>query len=428
MVKLKRLKINKYRNVRPGTELRFDDGFNLVLGKNGSGKTTLLGLIAMACGWNLAELEGEELALEFDIDADGCRIEFILLNERTTDASLAYSFTLLLPQDAATLVFHGTSASLAISVMEDKSSSRSHPPCSPFEYDFLHQLAHMLTDWARESQAQRMGLIMTLHSLRFDVAPSRFDEALGAFYALTGQNSPPSRPAGPDSLATTASVIAAPKTSVSINSKHSPYRFSGPFIRELVAKNPDLSPSSALSSDNLGVLTELAELLEFAKIELRPDISAMSGTVLARKITIQAVKFFFYGKNGNSISHDLLSYGQKRVVSFFFYLYFTTPGVVIADELVNGLHHRWIEACMEAIGDRQAFLTSQNPLLFDYIPDFTSAEQVQSRFITCKTEVVDGAEQLVWQNLSQADAEMFFDAYRAEIEPVGEILITRGLW
>lgn len=162
---------------------------------------------------------------------------------------------------------------------------------------------------------------------------------------------------------------------------------------------------------------------------MKPTITreAKSSAFALRQFTIEGFTFHFTLEEGNVIHHDLLSFGQKRLFSFFYHLC-CNEHFVIADELVNGLHHRWIEACMEAIGDRQAFLTSQNPLLFDYIPDFTSAEQVQSRFITCKTEVVDGAEQLVWQNLSQADAEMFFDAYCAEIEPVGEILITRGLW
>jgi hypothetical protein len=101
--------------------------------------------------------------------------------------------------------------------------------------------------------------------------------------------------------------------------------------------------------------------------------------------------------------------------------------IVIADELVNGLHHGWIKACMDAIAERQAFLTSQNPLLFEYV-EFGSIEQVQARFITCKSELVDDAEQLVWQNMPREDAARFYEAYTDEIEQVGEILITRGLW
>src|SRR5450631_3377458 len=47
IMKLKRLKIKKYRNVDP-MELRFNDGLNVLLGQNGAGKTTLLRLVAMA--------------------------------------------------------------------------------------------------------------------------------------------------------------------------------------------------------------------------------------------------------------------------------------------------------------------------------------------------------------------------------------------
>jgi hypothetical protein len=101
--------------------------------------------------------------------------------------------------------------------------------------------------------------------------------------------------------------------------------------------------------------------------------------------------------------------------------------IVIADELVNGLHHLWIKDSMEAIGDRQAFLTSQNPLLFEYV-NFESIEQVQACFITCKSKLIDGAEQLVWQNMSHEHARSFFEAYQTGIESPGDILIIRGLW
>ena len=33
--------------------------------------------------------------------------------------------------------------------------------------------------------------------------------------------------------------------------------------------------------------------------------------------------------------------------------YRARPTLVIADELVNGLHHQWIEACMQQLGERQ---------------------------------------------------------------------------
>ncbi len=100
---------------------------------------------------------------------------------------------------------------------------------------------------------------------------------------------------------------------------------------------------------------------------------------------------------------------------------------MIADELVNGMHHRWIEECVTAMGDRQAFLTSQNPLLLDYLA-FDSALQVKSSFVVCQTELRDGRERMIWRNFTDDEADMFYSAYRVGIEHVGEILRTRGLW
>jgi energy-coupling factor transporter ATP-binding protein EcfA2 len=66
-VKLKRLKINQYRNVRPGTELHFDDGVNLVLGQNAAGKTTLLSLLSAVSRSAFEELSHEEFDLEYEL-------------------------------------------------------------------------------------------------------------------------------------------------------------------------------------------------------------------------------------------------------------------------------------------------------------------------------------------------------------------------
>ena len=71
-VKLKRLKINQYRNVRPGTELHFDDGVNLVLGQNGSGKTTLLNLISAIVSHDLSSLQDASFNFEYELHSDQC--------------------------------------------------------------------------------------------------------------------------------------------------------------------------------------------------------------------------------------------------------------------------------------------------------------------------------------------------------------------
>jgi len=52
VVKLKRLKIRRYRDVEP-CELVFSDRFNVLLGANGAGKTTLLDLVSKVLRTNL---------------------------------------------------------------------------------------------------------------------------------------------------------------------------------------------------------------------------------------------------------------------------------------------------------------------------------------------------------------------------------------
>ena len=46
-------------------------------------------------------------------------------------------------------------------------------------------------------------------------------------------------------------------------------------------------------------------------------------------------------KGGDFISQKYLSFGQKRLLSLVIYLYLSYD-IIIADELVNGLHHKWI--------------------------------------------------------------------------------------
>jgi hypothetical protein len=117
---------------------------------------------------------------------------------------------------------------------------------------------------------------------------------------------------------------------------------------------------------------------------------------------------------------------QKRLLSFLYYSA-CNPDIVIADELVNGLHYEWIEACLEEIQDRQSFLTSQNPILLDMLP-IESAEDVRRSFILCSNEVHDGCGQMVWKTMSEQRAEGFFRAYETQALQVSEILRTNDLW
>src|SRR5262249_22087209 len=104
-----------------------------------------------------------------------------------------------------------------------------------------------------------------------------------------------------------------------------------------------------------------------------------------------------------------LSFGQKRLLSYLYYLECNTE-IGAADELMNGMHHEWIEHCMvTACENRQMFYTSQNPLLLDFL-EFGSETEVSERFVTCKWNDQDG---FVWENLEPRIGQEFYRLYKA---------------
>jgi hypothetical protein len=63
---LKRLKLHKFRYIKPGTELLFTERFNVLLGRNGTGKTTLLDLISTVLRSDFSSLRDEEFDIEYE--------------------------------------------------------------------------------------------------------------------------------------------------------------------------------------------------------------------------------------------------------------------------------------------------------------------------------------------------------------------------
>lgn len=424
MVKLKRLKINKYRNVRPGTELHFDATRNLVLGQNGSGKTTLLGLVAMISGWHFSALANEIFDLEFDLEAPGRRWQCKIANTRASSASARpfayeYRITGLLPNDGDPVLRGVDTANyLSFSGLAFANKELVLPPVPLFEPRFFDRLAATIT----HDDHPELGPVSPWIPPQTTLA-ARYDEALGYFYGLTGQQAPDTGSAGLTSISTSYSRTVNPDGSVQFRySDQNPHRIAAAVLEELLAQKTGPSVPRIVPASAVGWLRTFVELTKLSAGELIVNVDSASG----ESTTIAGFSLYFTLGGGATIPHNRLSYGQKRLLAFLFYMA-NCGDVVIADELVNGLHRRWIEVCMDALGERQAFLTSQNPLLFDYV-EFDSIEQAQSRFLTCRSELVDGAVQLVWSNMPRDDAAAFFRGYEAEIEGVGDILINRGLW
>ena len=67
MLKLRRLRVERFRSLARETELSFSDGINVLLGQNGTGKTTLLELISMVVRSDFSTLAKEEFAIEYEL-------------------------------------------------------------------------------------------------------------------------------------------------------------------------------------------------------------------------------------------------------------------------------------------------------------------------------------------------------------------------
>lgn len=177
----------------------------------------------------------------------------------------------------------------------------------------------------------------------------------------------------------------------------------------------------------LPFLDSVVRIMGFKSAEVQMDVLGRSGTHATPIVDLGNMIARFFFPNGNFITQDRLSYGQKRLLMFYYYVA-SNPDIIIADELVNGLHHQWITACIDEIGERQAFLTSQNPILLDYLP-FSSAEDVHKSFVLCTSELDENQKRIwSWSNMSEDAAKEFYSAYQVGIEHVSEILQSQGLF
>lgn len=418
--KLTRLKIESFRNVEP-CELRFGDGFNVLLGLNATGKTTLLELIAAALSFDFSKFEDEAFAVEYDLEFSTGKIEASVRSERVDhppieDPMRQISDALMFDRSVR-LQFRFTSPPEAWTVCADTSSiwSETQPDSKlPLRTHFGPRVGAGLLFKAIAldfKQSADEAYRTELSSWQY---ARRFDEALDMFRGITSPS--------------TWLEVAVDRSKGALRGLN----FGGVLPRELlsvagdhVVNMPRDSQGLTIQAESLGFLQEVGTLFGFktARLEMRL-VSKMGGTTESLKFG--DFRFMFEGHDGSVIRHEDLSYGQKRLLAFYYYLA-ASPVTVIADELVDGLHHLWIDAAVEAIGDRQAFLASQNPLLLDHL-EFDSAEQVASTFITCRAERIGDDKRLSWSNLSTYDAERFFRAYQVDVKHVSEILLSRGLW
>lgn len=253
----------------------------------------------------------------------------------------------------------------------------------------------------------------------------RFDESLGTWRAIT-DDEPPDEGGLAPAARVEADVYFRSSPGGSVAEGY--YASFMPYASGIAMPAEGSSQTSVpLGGSALGGFPKLADL----------GVMSMSLAVTGRRDEGEVVwwrfgraSFLFTKASGVTFSHHGLSYGQKRLLAFLYYLD-ANPSHVIADEFVNGMHHAWITACRDALlagySPRQSFLTSQNPLLLDYIPLHT-ADDARRTFVQCRAELIDGRERFVWNNLELDDATELFADHQVGVQHLGELLRVRGLW
>jgi len=445
--RLRRLKIDRYRNVTPGTELVFNEGFNVLLGRNGTGKTTLLNLIAMVAKCDFSALKDTELALDYELYYAGMRVEVSVQSTRQGGEAAAllapalgqpaaipglqhgdplparWSYTIALhlagEQRRHEIVANALGARLR--TIGAETTEIPIPVVALFESDFFPAAMRLM---AQHLGAQNHDLIIaTIIRMVVSSNGGRFDEALSTIKSMNDGL----RSTEPGSIQ--GSFLLFERKSEQGGLSFGGFNFAPwELLTYLMGTEPHLVGRESLTIPHtkLSFLQKAVALLGFERADLILRLVSKDVENGTEQFLYSNLGFSFTLEDGSIISHELLSYGQKRLLSFLYYAA-ANPDIVIADELVNGLHHDWIEACLEVIRDRQSFLTSQNPVLLDFLP-FQSAEEVQRTFLLCRREVRDGRVQMVWQNLSPESADSFFRSYKTEALQVSEILRARGLW
>ncbi len=445
-LRLRRLKIHRWRSVLPGTELTFGDGVHALLGKNGTGKTTLLRLASMCVRGDFSGLESESFDIEYDLEWAPHRLSLRITNESAeltradqllesltsrekAAASLAqqsYCFTVLFAGGAGEPVrVEGTQDRLTVN-----GDSVPRPrDASPFLPQFLVTVAFSATLHLSSKNRDAAGALTApvaptallkagIHLQ--EMSPFRFDEAEGMLHALEG-----SKAQGQHGI---------PPLEVDLV-QSTPPKVWGPWIpddlRVILEAQEVAEPASrseiVVSHTAFPLLRRYASLAGFkgATMVLSFQGKTKRGKS-ADSFLFGEAKFFVELASGDVLSHEHLSFGQRRLLAFLYYAS-CNRDVLIVDELTNGLHHEWIAACADELAKRQSFVATQNPLLLDYLP-VSSAGDAETAFIQCRLVDQDGKQWMHWRNTSPDEAQRFWTSYETGVQFISEILRSEGLW
>ena len=347
MVKLKRLTIHKFRQVKPGTVLEFADGFNLILGKNGTGKTTLLELLA-------GLFKNETVDVEATFEAGGVRgdiriqiapaqIHLGLADGGAMPTASSWSVDLrrYSGDGVQTGSLKATSAMNVVEATGEGWTSRDGNSIEGVPVRFFAPAEGLLMFALRYLVGGASGVVVPdIADLKSSM---RLDEALNWLF-LAKEQAIWRRYAGGALPFSTSEWLPL---------------FS-------MATGDHSTVGDAWNDRSASMLEEIRIALAVSHVnmafevvrEWTPVQQGPMGTATDRRIHSILVT----RQDGATFNLDQLSFGQRHMFAVMWYLSLM-PEAVFIDELANGLHHDWIEAAMTAIGERQAFLATQHPFI-----------------------------------------------------------------
>ncbi len=414
-LQLRKLVIHQFRNIRPGTELTFAPGLQVILGKNGTGKTTLLDLIAAVASLDPSRIE-EIFHITADLSDHNRRVQITIRREPGE--------TILMENDPNDITMDGLIENSGVTIefiwrigtlFLTKESRKTKIPCPVpdlasalvvllLEEDekgvdglFENNEVLLTTENAKELTLR---LISTLRRYIY-----RHDEGIRMME---------------DTLHNlrlrwiSAKRLLIPRHQSAMGSLISDY------VSKLASSDTPLTISfSQLGLQNL--CAAIGARNGYYKLSLEQANAH-------KKIATYSLSLYFEFPDGSQKPLDFLSYGQQRMISLFWYLA-VCPDIVCLDEPVNGLHHEMLEQLINELDKReQSFVTSQNPLFLDYL-QCDSLEKVQNMFILCRSHALaDGQTELEWRRMTDEEAAQFFGSVQTGIQYVSEVLISQGLW